>query len=72
MPEGQKGVVKMKISHLLLDDRINDNTTVIIKDSTGRQIKCGRWYEDKILVWLSFHASLEFVEEKNTAILQLL
>lgn len=61
----------MKISQLLLDDRINNNTTVIIKDSTGRQIKCGRWYEDNILVWLSFHASLEFVEEKNTAILQL-
>ena len=62
----------MKIFELLMDERINDNTTVIIKDTTGRQIKCGRWYEDKILVWGSFHASLEFVTEKNTAIFQLI
>lgn len=62
----------MKIREFLLDERINDNTTVIIKDTTGRQIKCGRWYEDKILVFGSFHASLEFVAEKNTAIFQLL
>ena len=62
----------MKISQLLLDDRINDNTTVVIKDKEGRQIKCGRWYEDKILTWGSFHATLEFVEERNIAILQLL
>lgn len=62
----------MKIWQLLLDERIKDNTTVIIKDSTGIQIKCGRWYEDKILAWGSFHASLEFVAEKNTAIFQLI
>ena len=64
--------IKMKICHLLLDDRIDDNTTVIIKDLTGRPIKCGRWYEDKILLWGSFHASLEFVAEKNIAIFQLI
>ena len=69
-PKDRKGL-KMKICEFLLDERINDNTTVIIKDSTGRQIKCGRWYEDKILTWGSFHASLEFVAEKNTAIFQL-
>lgn len=62
----------MKICHLLLDDRIDDNTTVIIKDLSGRPIKCGRWYEDKILSWGSFNATIEFVAEKNIAIFQLI
>ena len=61
----------MKISQALLDERINDNTTVVIKDTEGTPIKCGRWYQDKILMWGSFHASLDFVEGRNIAILQL-
>lgn len=61
----------MKINQLLLDERINDNTTVLIKDSTGTPLKCGRWYQDKILMWCNFHATLEFVEGRNIAILQL-
>lgn len=61
----------MQICQLLLDDRIDDNTTVLIKDPTGMPIKCGRWYQDKILIWGSFHATLEFVEGRNIAILQL-
>ena len=61
----------MKVSHALLDDRINDNTTVVIKDMTGTPTVCGRWYQDKILMWCNFEASLEFVEGRNIAILQL-
>lgn len=63
--------IKMKICHLLLDERVDDNTTVLIKDLSGTPTVCGRWYQDKILTWGSFHATLEFVEEKNIAILQL-
>ena len=62
----------MQICQILLDDRIDDNTTVVIKDTDGTPIKCGRWYQDKILIWGSFHASFDFVEERNIAILQLL
>ena len=62
----------MKVCHALLDDRINDNTTVIIKDKFGGTLTCGRWYQDKILVWVKSDASLEFVAERNIAILQLL
>ena len=61
----------MKVCHALLDERINDNTTVVIKDMTGTPIKCGRWYQDKILMWVNFEASLDFVAERNIAILQL-
>lgn len=61
----------MKVSHALLDDRINDNTTIVIKDMFGDPIKCGRWYQDKILMWGNFEATLEFVEGRNIAILQL-
>ena len=61
----------MKVSEILLDERINDNTTVVIKDPEGTPLKCGRWYQDKILMWGSFHASLDFVEGRNIAILQL-
>ena len=62
----------MKVSHALLYDRINDNTTVVIKDMTGTPIICGRRYQDKILMWGNLEASLEFVAERNVAILQLL
>lgn len=62
----------MKVSHALLDDRIDDNTTVVIKDMTGKPIVLGRWYQDKILVWGNFDATIDFVEGRNIAILQLL
>ena len=61
----------MKVSQVLLDERIDDNTTVVIKDMTGTPTVCGRWYQDKILMWGNFEASLEFVAERNIAILQL-
>ena len=64
--------MKMQICQLLLDDRIDDNTTVVITDKFGGMLVCGRWYQDKILVWGSFHATLYFVEERNLAIMQLL
>ena len=62
----------MKLCHALLDDRIDDNTTVIIKDKLGGPIVCGRWYQDKILVWVKCEVSFDFVEERNIAIFQLL
>ena len=62
----------MKLCHALLDDRINDNTTVVIKDKEGKPIVCGRWYQDKILLWVRHEVSFEFVEERNIAIMQLL
>ena len=71
MAKRPEGSIKMKVSHALLDDRINDNTTVVIKDMFGDLITCGRWYQDKILVWCNFEATLEFVEGRNIAILQL-
>ena len=61
----------MRISEALQDERIDNDTTVIIKDRTGTPIKCGRWYQDKILIWGCFNASFEFVAEKNIAIFQL-
>ena len=62
----------MKLCHALLDDRIDDNTTVIIKDKFGGTLVCGRWYQDKILVWGKSEVSFDFVEERNIAIMQLL
>ena len=62
----------MKVSEALLDERIDDNTTVLIRDSIGGPKVCGRWYEDKILYWGSSEVSFDFVEERNIAILQLL
>ena len=62
----------MKISQALLDERINNNTKVIIKDKFGAPLVCGRWYQDKILVWVSSKVSVDFEEERNIAILQLL
>ena len=61
----------MKLGQALLDERIDDNTTVIIKDMNGGPAICGRWYEDKILVWGSFNVDFDFVEERNIAIMQL-
>ena len=62
----------MKVSKVLLDERIDNNTTVIIKDKFGGLLTCGRWYQDKILVWCNFEASFEFEEERNRLYLQLL
>ena len=62
----------MKLSQALLDERVADNTTVIIKDMDGKPIVCGRWYQDKILVWGRSEVSFDFVEERNVAIFQLL
>lgn len=62
----------MKLCHALLDERIDNNTTVIIKDKFGCPLVCGRWYQDKILVWVKCEVSLDFVEERNIAIFQLL
>lgn len=62
----------MKLCHALLDDRIDDNTTIIIKDLSGGPAICGRWYQDKILVWVRHEVSFDFVEERNIAIFQLL
>lgn len=62
----------MKISQALLDERINNNTKVIIKDKQSGTLVCGLWYQDKILVWGNFDATFDFVEYRNIAILQLL
>lgn len=62
----------MKVSEALLDERILDNTTVIIKDSSGRQIRRGRWFEDKILLWCNSDASFDYDAERNIAIFQLI
>ena len=62
----------MKLSQALLDERVADNTTVIIKDMDGKPIVCGRWYQDKILVWGRYEVSFDFVAERNVAIMQLL
>ena len=61
----------MKLSQALLDDRINDNTIVIITDMYGGPKVCGRWYEDKILYWGIFEVSFDFVDERNIAIFQM-
>lgn len=62
----------MKLSQALLDERIDDNTMVIIKDMNGATAVCGRWYHDKILVWGRYEVSFDFVENRNMAILKLL
>ena len=62
----------MKLGQALMDERIDDNTTVIIKDMYGGPAVCGRWYEYKILVWDRFNVSFDFLEERNIAIMQLL
>lgn len=61
----------MKLGHALLDDRIDDNTTVIIKDKDGEPIVGGRWYQDKILTWGKYRVSFDFVTNRNIAIFQL-
>ena len=62
----------MKIRDLLIDRRITDNTTVIIKDTVGNPIAGGRWYQDRILAWGSFSAALTYLEEENVAIFHLI
>ena len=62
----------MKLSQAILDDRINDDTIVIIKDMAGEPTVCGRWYENKIYFLGRYEVSLDFVEERNIAIMQLL
>lgn len=64
----------MTIRQVLFDERIDDNTTVIINDVSGLPITCGRWYEDRILdwSWKAYDVSFEFVEGRNIAILQIL
>lgn len=61
----------MKVCQALLDERIVDSTTVVIKDASGTPLACGRWYEDKILSWGNFDALFDFVEGRNIAIFQL-
>ena len=61
----------MKVCYALLDDRVDDNTTFVIKDMFGNPITCGRWYQNKILAWCNFEATFEFEAERNIAILQL-
>ena len=62
----------MKLFHAILDDRIHDNTIVIIKEQFGEPTVCGRWYDDKIFYLRSSEVSCDFVEERNIAIFQLL
>ena len=62
----------MKLCEALLNERIDDNTIVIINDMWGATAICGRWYQDKILVWGNFDATFHFVEHRNIAIMQLL
>lgn len=62
----------MKVSQALLDERIVDNTRIIIKDASGRPITAGRWYQDNILVCGNYDvSSVDFVEGRNIAVLQL-
>ena len=69
---GTKMKLSKTLSRALLDERVDDNTIVIIKDVCGVPTVCGRWYEDKILYWSNSEVSFDFVEERNIAIFQLL
>ena len=62
----------MTLSQALLDDRIDDNTIVIIKDTCGVPKVCGRWYDNKIYYLSIYDVSFDFVEERNIAIFQML
>lgn len=62
----------MKIRDLLIDRRITDDTTVIIKDVVGNPIACGCWYQDRILAWGSFSAVFTYLEDGNVAIFRLI
>lgn len=70
-PKGRKGN-QMKLSQAILDERVDDNTIVIIKDKFGEPIVCGRWYDNKIYYLGSYEVSFDFVEERNIAIFQML
>lgn len=61
-----------KIRSLLLDPRITDDTTVIIKDVFGEPITCGHWFQDNILSWGYFPATLTYLEDENVAIFHLI
>ena len=62
----------MKLFHAILDDRIDDNTIVIIKDKFGKPTVYGHWYDNKIFYLGRSEVSFDFVEERNIAIFQLL
>lgn len=62
----------MKIRDLLIDSRITDDTTVVIKDTHGNPITCGYWFQDDILSWGYFHAFLTYLEEGDVAIFHLI
>lgn len=62
----------MKIRDLLIDRRITDDTTVVIKDVYGNPITCGHWFQDNILSWGHFHAFLTYLEDENVAIFHLI
>ena len=62
----------MKLSQAILDERIDDNTIVVIKDNFGEPTVCGRWYDNKIFYLGGSEVSFDFVEERNIAIFQLL
>lgn len=62
----------MKIRHLLIDRRITDETTIVIKDVYGNPIACGRWFNDNILSWGDFSAVLTYLEEENVALFHLI
>lgn len=61
----------MKINELVLDKRIKDDTTIIIRESTGKPITTGFWFEDNIFTMGQCSATLEFLDDKNLAIIQL-
>ena len=61
-----------KIRHHLVDPRITDDTTVIIKDTLGNPITCGYWFHDNILSWGYFSATLTYLDEGNVAIFHLI
>lgn len=62
----------MKIRSLLVDPRITDDTTVVIKDTLGNPITCGHWFQDNILSWGQFSAFLTYLEEGDVAIFHLI
>lgn len=43
----------MTIGNLFMNDIINDDTTVIIRDDNFHVITSGNWYEDNILNYLN-------------------
>ena len=62
----------MKINKLILDERIQDDTVILIRDTTGKLIVAGYWFSDEIISWGSFSATFEYSEDENIAICQLI